>query len=113
MKTWFFISIVGMALIAGACTSTFLVSKGGHTYFLGSSSKTKYALLCASGDIAKILAATNLSKDMKDDLYKYNCSAERSGEKIKQIYATMTPVQRKDIRNAFKDNGYTINGAGC
>ncbi len=113
MKTWLFISIVGMALVAAACTSTFLVYKNGKAYFLGSNSKAKYTMLCASGDLEKVLAATHLSKDMKDALYKYNCSAERSGDKIKQVYASMTIEQRKDIKNAFKSNGYDINYIEC
>ncbi len=114
MKTWSFISIAGMALLSGACSSEFLVYKDGRGYFLGSNSKAKYEMLCASGDLEKVLAATHLSKDMKDALYKYNCSAERSGDKVKQIYASMTPEQRKDIRNAFRNNGYEINqGPGC
>ncbi len=114
MKTWFFITIAGMALLTGACTSTFLVGKGERRgYFLGSNSKAKYEMLCASGDLEKVLAATHLDKEMKDDLYKYNCSAERSGDKIKQIYASMTCEQRKDVKNAFKKNGYTINGGAC
>ncbi len=113
MKTWFFLTIAGLALVTGACTSTFLVSKDGKAYFLGSNSKAKYEMLCASGDLEKVLAATHLSKDMKDALYKYNCSAERSGDKIKQVYASMTPEDRKDIRRAFKNNGYEINYLEC
>jgi hypothetical protein len=62
----------------------------------------------------KLLAASNLNKEMKDSLYKYSCSEERSGEKVKQLYASMTVEQRRDIRNAFRINGYDINqGSGC
>ncbi len=115
MKTWFFITIAGMALLTGACSSEFLVYKDGRGYFLGSNSKAKYEMLCASGDLEKVLAATmHLSKEMKDALYKYNCSDERSGDKIKQLYASMTVEQRKDIKSAFRKNGYEINqGPGC
>ncbi len=113
MKTWSFISIAGVALLAGACTSTFLVGKDGHAYFLGSNSKAKYNMLCASGDLEKVLAATHLSEEMKDSLYRYNCSTERSGAKIKQIYASMTVEQRKDIKGAFRKNGYDINLGLC
>src|SRR5450759_478770 len=99
MKTWFFIiTMAGIALITGACSSEFLVYKDGHGYFLGSTSKAKYDMFCESGDLEKVLASSHLRKEMKDALYKYNCSTERSGEKIKQIYASMTPEQRKDIR---------------
>ncbi len=109
MKTRFFISIFGMALAAGACASTFLVGKGQHAYFLESNSKAKYDMLCVSGDLEKVLAFTHLSTEIKDSFYKYNCSAERSSDKIKQLYASLTVEQRKDIESAFRKNGYDIN----
>ena len=106
--------MAGVALFAGACSDTFLVYKQGKGYFLGSDSRGKYNLLCSSGDLEKVLADTHLSKEMKDSLYKYNCSTERSGEKITEIYTSMTAEQRKDIRTAFVKNGYEINhGAEC
>jgi hypothetical protein len=114
MKIWILIILAGFAMIAGACSDTFLVYKQGKGYFLGSNSSGKYELLCASGDMEKVLADTHLSAEMKDSLYKYNCSAERSGEKIQEIYLSMNAEQRKDIRTAFKKNGYEINhGPEC
>ena len=113
MKTWLFIIIAAMALAAGACSSTFMVSKGeGKRGYLGSNSKTMYDMLCVSGDLEKVLEATHLSKEMKDTFYKYNCSAERSSDKVKQLFLSMTCEERKDIKTAFKANGYSING-GC
>ena len=112
MNKYFFTIVVAVFFGAG-CSSTFLVSKDGKGYFLGSNSNAKYELLCASGDLEKVLAATQLNPEMKNSLYKYNCSAERSGEKIKQIYASMTPDQRRDIRSAFRSNGYEINHMLC
>ena len=115
MKIWLFMGIAGMVLITGACTpTTFMVSKGEKRgAFLGSSSKSMYDMLCTSGDLEKVLAATHLSKELKDTFYKYNCSAERSSDKIKQLFSSMTSEQRKDIRTAFKENGYSINGGTC
>lgn len=114
MKTWILISIVAMVLLTSACTSTFLVYKDGKGCFLGSGSNAKYNMLCASGDLEKVLAATHhLSDELKDSLYKYNCSAERSGDKVKQIFASMTVEERKDIRSAFRANGYDINKMAC
>jgi hypothetical protein len=116
MKSGFFITIAGMALLTSACSSSsdFLVFKQGRGYYLGSNSNAKYEMLCTSGEMDKVLAASNLSKEMKDSLYKYSCSEERSGEKVKQLYASMTVEQRKDIKNAFRINGYNINqGPGC
>lgn len=114
MKTWFLLGIAGMVLITGACTPSFMVGKGETKGgFLGSSTKAMYDMLCASGDLEKVLAATHLSKEMKDTFYKYNCSDERSSAKVKQLFASMTSEQRKDIKTAFKVNGYSINGGAC
>ena len=113
MRTWLFISIVGMVIITGACTDTFLLGKGRAGYFYGSKSNAIFEMLCASGDLEKVLLATNLSQEMKDALYKYNCSAERSGVRVKQLYASMTVAERKDIKNAFRKNGYEINRILC
>lgn len=103
--------ILGMA--AAACSSTFVAYKDGHGYYVGNGSDSAYKLFCESGDFTKILAGTHLAADMKDNLYRYNCGADRSNEKVRQIYASMTPEQRKDLRKSFKDNGYDINYLHC
>ena len=113
MKPSFFISIVGILLVCSACNPTFLVYKDGHGYYLGSNSNAKYDMLCKSGDFEKVLASTQLNKEMKDALYKYNCSDERSGDKVTQTFMSMTSDQRKDIRHAFRNNGYDINYMPC
>jgi hypothetical protein len=114
MKTRLWIGITGIVLITGACTPLFMVGKGERRGgFLGSNSKAMYDMLCASGDLEKVLESTHLSKEMKDTFYRDNCSAERSSDKVKQLFASMTPEQRKDIRNAFKEKGYTVNGGSC
>lgn len=113
MKKSFLFGIVVLALVTGACTSTFLVSKDGKGYFIGSRSKTLHRMLCDSGDLQKILADTRLAAPMKADFYRYNCTAEKSREKITNVFAAMTPVQRKDLRMAFRTNGYDINYLPC
>ena len=113
MKNWSFIVIAGMVLITGACSETFLVYKGGKSYFLDGSSKTKYDLLCVSGDMNKILSDTHLKAETKDNLYKSNCSDERSIDKVRQLYSSLTVEQRKDIKRAFRMNGYDINKVAC
>jgi hypothetical protein len=112
MKNWLFIGLAGIVLVTGACTPMFMVGKDGKGGFLGSTSKDMYEMLCASGDMKKVLASTHLSKEMKDAFYQYNCSEERSRDKLKKLYASMTSKQRKDLRKAFKANGYKINGGG-
>ena len=82
MRTWLLIRITGMALVTCACSSNsdFLVFKQGRGYYLGSNSNARYEMLCTSGEMDKVLAASSLSKEMKDSLYKYSCSEERSGD---------------------------------
>ena len=114
MKTWLIIVIVGMALITSACSSMFMVGKGEKRgVFLGSNSQAAYDMLCASGDLRKVLEATHLNGEMKDTIYQYSCSEERSSDKVKRIYASLTPEQKKDIMTAFKEQGFSINGGTC
>jgi hypothetical protein len=112
MKAWFLI-IAGMTFFAGGCTSTFMMVKNGTGYMLGSESKEVYRILCESGDLKKILSDAQLRQEAKDDLFKYNCSPERSRDKVKQVYAAMVPEERKSLRIAFKSNGYEINAMHC
>ena len=113
MGKWWGLGIAIVVLASAACSSTFLVSKDGKGYFLGSKTNEIYKMLCESGDLKKVLSDTRLDEGLKDDLYKYNCSPERSKEKVKQIYTSMTPEQRKDLRTAFTKNGYDINYMPC
>jgi hypothetical protein len=99
---------------ASACTSsTFFVSKDGKGYYWGNDSKNAYKMFCETGELRRILTDTELPQATKDDLYQYNCGAERSNEKARQLYASMTPAQRKDLRSAFKKHGYEINYLSC
>ena len=101
------------ALFLSACASTFVVSKDGKGYYLGNSSNAAYTMFCSSGDLQKILAGTQLSQDMKDNLYQHNCGPDRSSGKVRQIYASLTPDLRKELRKSFKDHGYDINYMPC
>jgi hypothetical protein len=107
------LNLTWIIFIISGCSSTFLVSKDGKGYFFGSKSDAIYRMLCDSGDLRKILKdATKIKEDTKDAIYQANC-VNRSGEKVKEIYAAMTPEERKDLRNAFKLNGYDINYMPC
>lgn len=102
-----------LILLVGGCSSTFLISKDGKGYFFGSKSEAIYRMLCDSGDLRKILKdATKIPEPTKEAIYQSNC-INRSGERVKEIYAAMTPEERKDLRNAFKLNGYDINYLPC
>src|SRR5512147_363724 len=110
MKSSAILAAAFAAILTTACATTFVAYKDGHGYFLGNGSEDAYRLFCESGDLKKILATTTtLEADLKDELYRSNCSEERSREKVRQVYQAMTPEQRKDLRLAFKQNGYDIN----
>ena len=107
-----------LALVASialqACASTFVASKDGKGYYVGNSSNAAYRMFCESGDMQRILAATTtIGQDKKNDLYSSNCGPDRSNEKVRNIYTSMTAEQRRDLRQAFKKNGYDINAMRC
>ena len=113
MRRGFFLAIAIASFIAAGCTSTFMMVKNGTGYMLGSESDEVYHILCESGDLQKILLEAQLRQEAKNNLYKYNCSPDRSREKVKQTYAAMVPAERKSLRLAFKSNGYEINAMHC
>ena len=113
-KMLFLMSIITVFFLLHACaSSTFMVNKDGKGYYLGNSSDAAYTMFCESGDLKKILAGTIFSQELKDDLYRYNCGSERSNVKVKQIFASMTPEHRKELRTSFKNSGYEINIMRC
>ena len=108
--------LAGMAvavLFATACTSSFRICKDGKGYFLGSSSRDLNRWLCEAGDLRKILSEADLSAEKKEDLYAYNCGPAQSAPKVREVYVSMSPEERKNLRTAFKKNGYDINAMTC
>jgi len=96
-------------LISAGCSSTFLVGKDGHGYFLGSGAEPLYAWLCSTGDAAKVLAATNLPEATRSSLYSALCSSSRSGDAVTGIYHSLPNDQRSSLQRAFTRHGYDIN----
>ncbi len=112
--SYFLLAIILLAvLLSGGCSNTFLVTKDGKSYFLGTDREGMYKMLCTSGDLMAILADTQLPSTTKDNLYKYNCGAVRSKEKVGEIYASMSPEQRRELRLVFQKHGYDINHLSC
>ena len=107
-----FIVITLLLLLAAGCTSNFLITKDGKSYFFGSRDDAIYKMLCESGDLKMILAGTKLPDNTKADLYKYNCTAP-SKDKLKEVVSSMTPEQRRDLRLTFQVHGYDINRINC
>ena len=84
--------MLGLWLVLEACASTFVASKDGKGYFVGNSSNAAYRMFCESGDLERILAATTtVEQATKNDLYASNCGSDRSSDKVRKVYASMTP----------------------
>src|SRR5512136_20359 len=96
------------ALALGACASTFLVSKDCRTYYFGSPEDGPYKMLCASGDLKKVLDDSALPREIKDSLYKAQC-LDRSKESVKKIYASLTDDQKEELKFSFQKHGYYVN----
>ncbi|MDH4161487.1 MAG: hypothetical protein OEW15_02195 [Nitrospirota bacterium] len=107
--TWMIAALLGLV----GCSSTFLASKDGKGYHIGSGSDAAFEMFCKSGDMARILNDTKLPQETRDRLFRATCAEERSGTKVKELYGTMSPEQRKDLRQAFRRNGYDINYLPC
>lgn len=97
------------ALLAVSCSSTLQASKAGRAFTLGSG--TGYEALCASGDLQRVLLDSALAPELKADLTQYLCSGERSPEKARHLYSSMTDGQQKDLLRSFKRQGYDLSTA--
>ena len=108
------IVVVVAALLMGGCTSTtFMISKGERSYYLGRKSSALYDMLCASGDLRRVLAETTIAMELKEDFYRYNCTDDVSREKVLSVYVFFTPEEKKELKSAFRRHGYDINSVNC
>lgn len=107
------ISILIISLVLQGCAGTFLVYKDGKAQYFGSNRKEIQELLCKTGDLKKVLEhAKTIDEQRRESLYRYTC-LELNGEQVKKIYSDLTPEQRKDLRLAFRKEGYDINYYPC
>jgi hypothetical protein len=96
------------ALVLGSCASTFLVSKDCMTYYFGSPEEGPYKMLCASGDLKKVLDDSTLPQEIKESLYKAQC-LDRSKDSVKKIYTSLTDDQKEELKFSFQKHGYYVN----
>lgn len=99
--------------IAGCSSATFIISKNNKAYYFGRDSKVLHAMLCDSGELKEILSETTIEEDIRHELYRYNCTDEHSTEKVISIYTFLTPEEKKQLQNAFRDHDYRINYVPC
>ena len=105
--------LLAVLFLAGCAASTFIVSKDGRAYYLGTKSDAVYRMLCKSGDLEHVLTETSVPDDLKQDFYRYNCSEERSKEKVVSLYTFFTPEEKEQLKSAFRRHGYDINYVPC
>lgn len=102
------ISVFFLALFFPGCTQTFLVTRDCKSYFFGGHEKELRMMLCDSGDLRRILDDVDLPSETRDSLYGYQCT-ERSGEKVRELYGSLSPEQKRDLKYSFQKHGYDIN----
>jgi len=100
-------------LLAGCAATTFIISKDGRAYYLGTKSKSLHAMICTSGDLEHILSETSIPDNLKDEFYRYNCTNEQSKEKVVAIYTFFMPEEKEQLKRAFRRHGYDINYVPC
>ena len=108
-----YLSYLVLFLIFSCAPSTFLISKSGHTYYLGRDDKTLRAMLCDSGDLKAILAEADIPDDIKKDLMAYNCTDQHSGQMVISTYLLLSPDEKETLKSAFIRHGYTVNSMAC
>src|ERR1700690_495383 len=102
------IEVVTSSLGLVGCASTFLVSKDCYTSFLDGNERRLYSMLCETEDFRKIIAAAAIQQNKKDSIYKALCK-ERSGEKVRNIYASFSKQEKDSLKLSFQTQGYDIN----
>ena len=60
-----FIVTTLLLLLAAGCTSNFLITKDGKSYFFGSRDDAIYKMLCESGDLKMILDRYEIARQHK------------------------------------------------
>ncbi len=102
------ITVVTSSLGLSGCASTFLVTKDCYSAFLDSDEKRLYSMLCETEDFGKIIAAAAIPQDKKDNFYKALCK-DRSGEKVRNLYASFSEQEKDSLKLSFQTQGYDIN----
>ncbi|MBI5102081.1 MAG: hypothetical protein HZB33_09645 [Nitrospirae bacterium] len=115
MKTYtaLLAAVLSAVFLMGCGATTFIISKDNRAYYLGRKSDSLHRMICLSGDLEAVLAETSIPDDLKKDLYRYNCTDERSKEKVVALYSYLTPEEKLELQSAFRRHGYTINYVPC
>ncbi|MDA8088496.1 MAG: hypothetical protein M0Z75_17585 [Nitrospiraceae bacterium] len=96
----------------GCSTNRFTLLKDGRDYYFASNRKGLYKMLCASGDLKKVLDRASMPANLKKDFYRYDC-VEPSADKVQGLYALLSPDEKHSLQSAFEAQGYEINASPC
>jgi len=115
MKNMFgvFGALAALLFFAGCGPSTFILNKDGVAAYFGREEGFLHTLLCDAGDLKKVLSETGIPGNIQQDLYRYNCTAERSAEKLISLYLYLSPEEKLELQRAFKKHDYVINYINC
>ena len=104
------IVITTLALLVGGCSSNnFLVYKDGSNFFVTSNCAARQRLLCASGDLGRIVAGAAIPQTLRDRIKEAICATGVTTADMHEILATMTAEQLSALKQSFRANGYEIN----
>jgi hypothetical protein len=99
-------------LLAQVWSSSFLIAKDGRTYIFGSSADRLREALCDTGNFKKILHDTRLQDEIKTSMYQYYC-VKSLPDKARELYASLSFAQQKELRLSFEKHGFEINKLTC
>jgi len=105
---------IALALFLGGCgPATFILNKDGVAAYFGRENGFLHTLLCDRGDLKQVLSETSIPANIQNDLYRYNCTAERSADKIISLYLYLSPEEKLELKHAFTKHDYRINYMSC
>ena len=108
------ISGVFLLLFLAACgPSTFLLNRDGDSAYFGRESGSLHRLLCEQGDLKLILQETSMPANIQNELYRNDCAADRSVEKVISLYLLLSLREKLELQRAFKRHGFRINYLSC
>lgn len=99
--------------LLGCGPSTFLINRDGVSGYFGREGRFLHQLLCERDDLKQVLSETSIPEKIQHELYLYDCTPDRSFEKIISLYRMLSPGEKMELRRAFKNHGYLINYVSC
>ena len=109
----FFAILVVASVFLGCSPNRFIVYKHGQAYYFATKREGLYDMLCKTGDFKKVLAAApTIPPATSKGLYYYNC-VKPDANKVQSLFVSLTPDQRKNLLDAFMNEGYEINFWPC